>query len=447
MRARAITIATAAGLAVVVFLLGALGPGASNDRTARSRRSLTAAADAFLSPTSGAGSLDASIASLESRLEAAPEDWQASAALGIAYVQQARVTADLSAYPIAEAVLHRSLTLRPNGNADALVGLGTLAAARHDFVSALRWGRRAVRTAPFDADARGLLGDALLELGRYGRAFRSFQRMVDTRPDLASYSRVSYALELRGNVAGAIDAMRAASDVAGRPADAAWAAAQVGKLHLGTGRIDEAERWFRRAQAADPRSMEAEAGLALVAWASGGLGEAIAGYERLATRFPSPEHVATLGDLYLAAGEPEAAAAQFELVRAEARLFRASGVNTDLEVALFEADHPGGGSARAALRAARAEWAKRKSVHVADALAWALYANGRYQDASDASAQALRLGTRNALFLFHAGMIQLRLGDEAAARSLLRDAFEVNPWFSVRWSPVLRDTLSRLGDR
>jgi tetratricopeptide (TPR) repeat protein len=444
MRARAITIATTSGLAVVVFLLGALGPSATPVPRSRSFAA-GASGDAFLVPTSAAGSLDAAIASLESRLEAAPDDWQASAALGIAYVQQARVTADPSAYPIAEVSLRRSLNLQPNGNADALVGLGTLAAARHDFASALRWGRRAVRTAPFDADAYGLLGDALLELGRYRAAFRSFQRMVDTRPDLASYSRVSYALELRGNVAGAIDAMRAASDVAARPADAAWAAAQIGKLHLGAGRIEEAERWFRRAQAADPRSMEAEAGLALAAWASGDLSEAIAGYERLAARYPSPEHVATLGDLYLAAGKREAAAAQFDLVLAEARLFRANGVNTDLEIALFEADHPGSGSARAALRAARAEWARRKSVHVADALAWALYANGRYREASDASEQALRLGTRNALFLFHAGMIRLRLGDEATARSYLDEASEVNPWFSVRWSPVLRETLERLG--
>ena len=62
------------------------------------------------------------------------------------------------------------------------------------------------------------------------------------------------------------------------------------------------------------------------------------------------------------------------------------------------------------------------------------------------SAEALRLGTRNALFLFHAGMIRLRLGDEPAARSLLEEAFDVNPYFSVRWSPVLRETLSRLGD-
>ena len=129
----------------------------------------------------------------------------------------------------------------------------------------------------------------------------------------------------------------------------------------------------------------------------------------------TPERWEQVGDLYEAAGETEAATAQFDLVLAEARLFRANGVNTDLEIALVHADHPGAGSARAALRAARAEWDRRKSVHVADALAWALYANGRYREAAAATEQALRLGTRNALFLFHAGMIRLRLGDRKAA--------------------------------
>jgi tetratricopeptide (TPR) repeat protein len=104
----------------------------------------------------------------------------------------------------------------------------------------------------------------------------------------------------------------------------------------------------------------------------------------------------------------------------------------------------GGGGGGGGAPPPRAEWSRRQSVHVADALAWALYANGRYRSASAASAEALRLGTRNALFLFHAGMIQLRLGDERAARSLLREALDVNPYFSVRWSPVLREALAGL---
>ena len=192
------------------------------------------------------------------------------------------------------------------------------------------------------------------------------------------------------------------------------------------------------------------AGLALVAWASGDVEEAITGYERLATRSPAPDHIAGLGDLYAAAGDHEAAAAQYELARAEAQDYRANGVDTDLEMALLEADlalSGPGGSARAALRAARAEWSRRRSVHVADALAWALYANGHYRRASALSSEALKLGTRDALFLFHAGMIQLRLGNEPDARSLLQEAFDGDPYFSVRWSPVLRDTLASLDDR
>jgi tetratricopeptide (TPR) repeat protein len=446
MKAKLTMIATATGLAVVVFVLGALGPGGSGDAKSSRAPVIPVSGDAFLGPAPAAGSLDASIASLESKLDAAPDDWKASAALGIAYVQRARITSDPSTYPLAQVVLNRSLKLQPTANAEALVGLGTLAAARHHFTDALRWGRRAVKAAPFDADVYGLVGDAQLELGRYGPAFDSFQRMIDLRPNLASYARVSYALELRGNVDGAIAAMRAAYDVAAGPADTAWAAAHIAKIQFGAGRLRDAERWFRRAGAADPGSMDAEAGLALIAWAAGDLQKAINGYQRLASRYPSPEHVAVLGDLYSAAGDQEAAAAQYELVRAEARLFRANGVDTDLEIALFEADHAGGRSALAALRAARAEWARRRSIHVADAYAWALYANGDYRRASALSAAALRLGTRNALFLFHAGMIQLRLGDQAAARSFLRQARDVNSFFSVRWSPVLRDTLSRLGD-
>jgi tetratricopeptide (TPR) repeat protein len=446
MRGRLTRLVTAAALAVVVFLLASVGL-RSPDRPATARDATTSEVGALLGPSPAGGALDATIASLQTRLETVPGDWQAAASLGIAYVQRARITADPASYPLAETALSRSLAIRPEGNVEVLVGMGSLAAARHDFGAALRWGRRAIRSAPFDADAYGLLGDVQVELGRYAAAFRSFQAMVDTRPDLASYARVSYARELRGDVDGSIRAMRGAYALAGSRADAAWAAAHVAKLHFGSGGVAAAGAWFRRARAADPASIEAEAGLALVAWARGDLDRAVAGYEDLVARYPTPEHVGVLGDLYAASGDRRAAVAQHQLVRAEARLFRANGVNTDLELALFEADHADGGSARTALRAARAEWGRRRSVQVADAYAWALHATGLDRRASALSAQALRLGTRNALFLFHAGMIQLGLAHEERAERLLRDAFDVNPNFSVRWSPVLRVTLATLEGR
>ena len=430
-------VAFVAGAAAVAFVIAALiGPRPS----APVRPEPTSRPDAILAPSAG-GSLDATIAALTVRLGEVPGDWQAAASLGIAYVQEARITGDPTLYPAAAAALAGSLDLRPRDNPDALVGLATLAAARHRFVAALRWGRRALTVSSGDADAHGIVGDALVELGRYGEAVRAFQRMVDLRPDLASFARVSYALELRGDVPAAIRAMRMAFGLAGNRADAAWAAAHVGMLWFGEGRIDAAERWLLRAQAADSASREAAAGLAVVAWARGDLDRAIAASEDLVARYPAPEQVAVLGDLLEAAGDRTGAAAQYGLVEAQAKLLRANGVAPGPELILFQADH---GSARAALRAARAEWSRRQSVHVADALAWALHASGRDVEATHYADLALRLGTRSALFLFHAGMIRLRLGDRDRALELLQGTHDLNPWFSVRWSPVLRETLAKL---
>ena len=433
-------IAFVAGVATVAFVTAALiGPRPS----APVRSGPVSRADAILAPSAG-GSLDATIVALTGRLDEVPGDWRAAASLGIAYVQEARITGDPTLYPAAAETLAASLDLRPRDNPDAFVGLATLAAARHRFTAALRWGRRALRVSSSDADAQGIAGDALVELGRYDEAVRAFQRMVDLRPDLASFARVSYALELRGDVPAAIRAMRMAFGLAGSRADAAWAAAHVGTLWFGEGRIDAAERWLLRARAADATSREAAAGLAAVAWARGDLDRAIGISEDLVARYPAPEQVAVLGDLLEAAGDRTGAAAQYGLVEAQAKLLRANGVAPGPELILFQADH---GAARAALRAARAEWSRRQSVHVADALAWALHADGRDPEAARYADLALRLGTRNALFLFHAGMIRLRLGDRDRALELLREAHDLNPWFSVRWSPVLRETLDRIEPR
>src|SRR5215212_4947752 len=53
------------------------------------------------------------IARARLRLEAVPGDWTTWAGLGVAYIQQARITGDPSYYPRAEGVLQRSLSIRP----------------------------------------------------------------------------------------------------------------------------------------------------------------------------------------------------------------------------------------------------------------------------------------------------------------------------------------------
>jgi tetratricopeptide (TPR) repeat protein len=380
------------------------------------------------------------IEQLQQRLREVPGDWNAANGLGLAYVQQARVTADPSYYPKAEAVLGSSLRTHPTDNAGAYVGLAALAAARHDFVGALRDGKRAERIDPYEGAVYGVIGDALLELGRYDAATTAFQTMVDTAPGLSSYARVSYVRELHGDLRGALAAMRAARDVAGTPQDAAWAANQLGELAWSSGDVREAAARYHEAAQLDPSWVPPLAGLAKVAWARGRADAAIAGYREVVARSPLPEYVVMLGDLLWSTGDRAGAREQYGLARAEAALFRANGVNVDLELVLFDADH---GRPGPALRAAGAEWERRQSIHVADAYAWALHAAGRDAAALGYERRALALGTRSAPFRYHLGMIELALGRDAAGVADLRAALRINPNFSILGPSVARSALMR----
>jgi tetratricopeptide (TPR) repeat protein len=446
-RRRLATAVGVATLAVVMFLVGGLGVfrhPAGPPAPGREALGSDPAGSLAAHPVVMSGSLQQAIAGLQERLRVVPEDWGSWATLGLAYVQQARVTADPSYYPKAEGALRRSLAIHPNGNVEALTGEGALAAARHDFAGALGFGEQAKAIDPYDANVRGVIGDAEIELGRYRQGFATFQRMVDLKPDLSSYARASYARELQGDVPGAIRIMRLAFDSAGTPEDRAFAAYQLGELEFNRGNPGAAAREYRLAAASAPEYVPPQAGLAKVAWARGDLRLAERRYTAVVQRVPFPEYVIALGDLYATTGRAADAAREYALVRAEERLFRAAGVNVDLELALFDADH---GDPARAVAEARTEWARRRSILVADALSWALFRDGKAAAARPYSRFARKLGYRSALISFHAGMIERALGLRAAARRDLQSALDTNPHFSILYSAVARRALAGLGGR
>jgi tetratricopeptide (TPR) repeat protein len=440
--------ARAAAFLAAILLIAVLGAGlvgAEHHRKQAPAR--VAAPDPARAPQARpvvqSGTLAQTIAGLQARIRTVPQDWNALASLGLAYVQEARITADPTYYPKAQAVLDRSMAVHSDGNFDAMVGLAALAAARHDFSLALSWGRKAVGVNPYNGGVHDVVGDALIELGRYHQAFRELQKAVDLRPDLSSYARASYARELQGDVAGAIAIMRDAYGSAGTLQDMAWTLNQLGDLYFNSGRLDPAEENYRKAIAADPTFVPPHAGLARVAAARGQTSAAISGFQWVVTRFPLPEYVIALGDLDQAAGRPSDAERQYGLVHVEEQLFAANGVNVDLEISLFDADHRV--DLAAGLAAAQAEWGRRQSIHVADALGWELYANGRPAEALPFANRALALGTKNALFFFHRGMIERALGRHAAERRDLARALAINPHFSILWSGPATAILATMG--
>jgi len=406
---------------------------------------LNTAALVYSDAAPAAPQIDATIASLQTHLSTYPDDARSYTLLGAAYLQKVRESGDPAYYTKADAVLHEALRRQP-ADADTLTTLGVLALARHQFSDGLSFGQQAYALNPYSPRALGVIFDGQTELGQYDAAAQTIQKMVNTRPDMSSYSRASYARELHGDVPGALQAMRLAAQAgSGEAENTAWTLTQVGNLLWQHGDVAGAAAEYQSALAAMPSNIPAQAGLARNLAAKGDLKDAIAAYEKIVSIMPLSEYVIALGDIYAVDGQPAAAARQYALVKVLSQLQQANGVDVDLEIALFEADHPGRLEPLPdTVAKARQVYARRATVYAADALAWALYQSGNYAEARTYSNTALRLNTRDALLYFHAGMIASQLSDTAAARIDLGQALAINPEFSILWAPVAQQTLARL---
>jgi pentatricopeptide repeat protein len=410
-------------------------------------RAIDGPAGRSTSPAAGTGSIadarstDARIASLQAAIEAGTSQAAPFAALGDAYLQKARETFDPSYYARAETALREALRRDPR-DAGALTAMGSLANARHNFAAGLDFGQRARAAAPGVVKPYGVIVDALVELGRYDAAERALQRMVDLKPNLDSYARVSYFRELHGDVPGAIEAMRRAASAGGDAREnLAYVQTLLGNLELARGRTGAARDAYRLALARYPQYVPAQAGLARTAADRGDLGTAIRAYRRVTIRLPLPEYVVGLAEAELAAGRRVAAREDLALVAVQQRLLRRAGVNVDADIALVEASY---GNPRRAVRLARRAYAAAPSVRAADALGWSLARAGEPAEGLAYAQRALHLGSRDAMFLYHAGLAARDAGRADLARRYLGRALAQSPHFSPLHAPRARRALEAL---
>ncbi|MEA2299024.1 MAG: hypothetical protein QOF77_1960 [Solirubrobacteraceae bacterium] len=378
------------------------------------------------------------IAVLQAAAAARPGDAEVLASLGLAYYQRVRETGDFSFYARAEGVLDHAVRSQPT-NLTATVGLATVALARHDFRGGLRYSERARQLDPRGVQGYAGMVDGLVELGRYREAGRALQRFVDLRPGLPAYARVSYFRELHGDLAGAIDAMSYAVSAGGEaPENVAYVETLLGDLRFLSGGAAAARTAYLRALAGVAHYVPAEVGLAQLDAAAGRLPAAIAGLRDAVARLPLPQYVVALGEDELAAGRPAAARRDFAIIGVEERLLRANGVNTDVDLALYEANH--GDPARAVALGRRA-WGQAPSVRSADALGWALTRAGRPGPGLGWARRALSLGSADPGFLYHAGIAARASGHRGEARADLERALARNPRFSPLYGPLARRAL------
>ncbi|MCW2736586.1 tetratricopeptide repeat protein [Nocardioides sp.] len=384
--------------------------------------------------------LDAAVASLQATLRRVPGDHVSWANLAVAYVEQARVTGNATYYEKADEAAARSFDLEPDDNFPALAARAAIASARHDFSDALASADEALAINPRDLGALAIRVDALNELGRYDEQLKALRTADRLQPSTAIAARYSYAYELRGDLDRALDILRRAA-AAGSRADKAYTLTLAADILRKQDRLGAARRQLDIVEEAVPGYLPGLVSAARLATARGDLEGAVTSWQDVVARQPLPEYLTELGELLEHLDRPDEADAQFAVVRTTIQLLDASGVRTDLETALFEADH---GSPERALSQARAEWRQRTSVHVADALAWALHRNGRDREALAIARRATRLGSHEAKFWIHRGTIEAALGMTGEARTHLRRGLDTDPGMSPWQGDVARAALAEI---
>ncbi len=435
-RATTITVGTA-------LLLGAaaIGVGASRDSSGDPAPSSAAATASGTDVPMSTDALAGSITALQTLLRRTPTDATSLATLGLDYVQQAKITVDPSYYPKAEGVLAASLKAQPGDNFIADAGMAALSAARHDFATAKTWAQRGLAIDPYNPTLYGALADAETQLGDYPAAFAAVQKMLDVRPGTPAFTRAEYVFELRGQVPEAQAAMQRALNAAPTVADQAYAYYYLAQLDFDNGDPAAALGHIARGMAADSAYPALLEGKAKAEAALGRTDAALADYAVLVARVPQPEYVIEYGELLESVGRTADARSEYTVFLAEEKLFEANGVALDTDPTLFYADH---GTPALALRYGVQGIRIRPFIDMQDAYAWALHVNHRDTEALSYEHTAMSLGTRNALFSYHLGMMDLALGDRAGARAALTRALAINPHFNPLGAPRARAALATL---
>ena len=387
-----------------------------------------------------------------------PDDFFNYDRLGVAYIQKARETGDVAYYNLAAKALEKSLNLEsthPEAS-PATKHLATVYYAEHRFTESLALAQKAIDLNPRDITPYALVGDARSEMGEYEKAWAAYQHLRSSEDAQTATSGVQYLEQSRdsvesfltGDTKAAIEHMRRAAEISVEsrmPKEStAWSQFTLGENYFQAGDLANAKAAYSDALKTYPDYHRALAGLARVYSAEGELAESIELYKKAISVIPLPAYAAALGDVYTKAGNTIEAKKQFDLVEYIGRLNSFNQTVYNRELALFYADHDI--HLQEALELAHREFDVRHDIYTWDALAWALCKNSQAEQAAVAIKEALRLETKDALLLFHAGMIYQRLGDSEKARDYLRRAIALNPQFHLFYADLARSTLQELSN-
>ncbi|MCX6275426.1 MAG: tetratricopeptide repeat protein [Bacteroidetes bacterium] len=368
-----------------------------------------------------------------------PGDLKSKLKLAYAYIQEGRTSGNHAYYDKAALSLCDEILDKQMENYEAICAKATVLLSQHHFSEAKPLAEKAITINPYNSAAYGILTDSYVELGDYKKAITAADKMVSTRPDIRSYSRVSYLREIMGDTPGAIDAMKLAVSC-GYPGyeQTAWTRCQLARLYENTTQLDNANLQYEIALSERPMYAFAIAGQGRLAKSNGNYPLAIQKFElasRLVNDFSFDQE---LTELYHLNSEPKKAYEYSQktiedlagISGKESESNHGHYADRELAYAYLNAyDYS------LALRHALIEYHRRpENIDVNQTLAWVYYKLGDYNNADKYMNVAMKTNSKNPVLLYEAGLVKKAAGNFSEGNQLMSDALKRNPFLS----PVLK---------
>jgi tetratricopeptide (TPR) repeat protein len=378
-------------------------------------------------------SMKSSASSLAAAIRKNPQDQKSLLALAALFIQEARVTGNYVYYDMAAMKYINTVLAKDSANFTALIYKSLIYLSQHHFADGLATAEKAQKINPYNAFVYGIIVDGNVEMGKYDSAVANSDKMVSIRPDLRSYSRISYLREIYGDYPGAIEAMKMAVQ-AGAPGDESteWSRVQLGHLYENTGELKYAEMHYTIALQERPNYAYALAGLARIALASKDYNKAISYYLEADSLVNDYAFKEELVDVYHLAGQKDKADAVSKIVidgmSKDSQLGNTNesiGHYADRELAYAYLKI---NNYDKALEHALLEYNRRPdNIDVNETVAWVYYQKGDYAKAASYINTAVKTHSKNPTLLCRSGLIYARAGQKELAKKTLQEALKNNP--------------------
>lgn len=374
--------------------------------------------------------IQTTVADLHKKLAKNPADYKSGLYLAALYMQEARISGEHPYYyPASLKILDHIIATQPKDNNvlfEALTSKASVQLSQHEFDKALSIGKQALALETHSAKVYGILCDASLELGDYDMAVKMADKMVSIRPDLRSYSRVSYLREIHGDYKGAVEAMELAI-AAGLPgAEAtAWCQVTLGDLHFNNGEVEKALAQYETALNERPNFAFALAGKAAIAEQKGDFDKAIQLLNEAIEVMPEFSFFESLAHIYQAQGATQKVNELTQELLTMLKEDQESGHNMNLELSGIYLDLAN--NTEKAFEYAMSEYQKRpQNIETNHAVAKVYFEKGEYDNVVNYTDNALKTNIQDADLFCLAGLAQYKTGKKEEGLALMKKAFDIN---------------------